>query len=130
MSGHSIPNTERGSDAEQPKENVYHTGVFWAMKETQKFPRVGIAQAIFSYHNLINHSYFVEQTIFNRIQAEKKFALSPCCPFKLVLCRSLQFQSLDEATGVFHNISRHLWIKQTNQKTSTFSHQNCVMFFQ
>ena len=94
-------------------------------RKPPNFWKVGIVRAIFSYHNLINHSCLVEQAKFNNIQVEKKFIFSPCCLFRLVLCWLLLLQTLDEISGRVSHISSQPWIKQTNQKTSIFSHKNC-----
>lgn len=62
-------------------------------RKPNNFQKVGVVPAIFSYPNLISHGSFVEQTKFNRMQAEKKPILSPCCPSNW-LCVECFFSNL------------------------------------
>lgn len=118
------------SDTEQPKKNIYHIGVYQNMKRTPKVPGSWNCTH-HPFHNLINHSCFVEQTKFSWIQAEKKLILSPCSPFKSDLCRLFFLHSLDDISSVSHNISCHPWIKQTSkpQKSLHFQLQKLSCLF-
>lgn len=113
---HLMPNIERGFRHWASKGNCATLGYITPWRKLSNFQKVRNVQAFF-YHSLINQNCSVEQTKFNKIEAEKKFILSLCCLFKLLLCWWFLLQSLDEISGhMSHNISSHPWIKQTNSK--------------